>query len=104
MNWDGEPLPMDIFKVMISIPLKFDSGDLIEEKESNFQNEMYALKGVICFQGAHYFSFFRRTSVQLNCIGLSQETIKHELDPNAEWTLFDDDQIVTKGVWADVIK
>ena len=28
----------------------------------------------------------------------------HELDQSCEWTLFDDDQIVTKGAWTDVIQ
>ena len=27
LNWDGEPLPLDIFRIMISIPLKFKSHE-----------------------------------------------------------------------------
>ena len=30
--------------------------------------------------------------------------VQHELDPSLEWTLFDDDQIVTKGAWTDMIQ
>ena len=105
LNWDGEPLPMDIFRIMVSVPLKFESPRLFARKEKpEMPDAMFALKGVICFQGAHYFSFFRRTITYAHLLGVSPQIVQHELDPSLEWTLFDDDQIVTKGAWTDVIQ
>lgn len=54
-------------------------------------NAIFALKGVICFQGAHYFSFFRRTITRAELIGVYPQMVAQELDPSLEWTLFDDD-------------
>ena len=76
LNWDGEPLPMDIFRIMVSVPLKFESQRLFAAKIApEMPDATYALKGVICFQGAHYFSFFRRTITYAHLCGVTPQMV-----------------------------
>ena len=44
--------------MLISIPSKFSSNNLFDKTK---QPAEYLFKGMICFSGAHYLSFFRRT-------------------------------------------
>ena len=65
MDWNGEPSPLEILKVMVAIPESFLVKELYAETP-NIYNCPYTIKGLICFQAAHYLSFFRRIPIKLN--------------------------------------
>lgn len=79
---------MEILRTLVSVPNSFKSNDLFNSETST--DSHYIFKGMICFQAAHYISFFKRIAGQ-------------SLDNQSEWTLFDDTKIVDKGGWEDVI-
>ena len=65
LQWDGLPSSLDICKILISIPVLFEVDDLFEKTSDNSK---YTFKGLICFQAAHYLSFFRRVPVKVNSV------------------------------------
>ena len=67
LNWDGEPLPTQIFKMMVTIPEKFKIKNLFDKAPAD---ETYVLKGLICYMGAHYLAFFRRMLIKLDYLAL----------------------------------
>lgn len=47
LQWNGEPTPLEILRVLLSIPDQFKSDDLFSAKDS--QPAEYIFKGMFCF-------------------------------------------------------
>ncbi len=62
LQWNGEPTPLEILRMLVSVPETFKLSDLFT---SNL-NEKYIFKGMICYQAAHYLAFFRRAVMKLD--------------------------------------
>jgi hypothetical protein len=62
--WENSPKPSDILKVLLSIPEVLNPNDLFACTKKN--KGLYVLKGMICFQAAHYFAFFRRIHIKFD--------------------------------------
>ena len=58
LAWAGEPSALEILKLLVSIPSDFDTSNLFKTDGST--KARYIFKGMICYQAAHYLSFFRR--------------------------------------------
>jgi hypothetical protein len=79
INWFSDQIGyMDSFRFSASIATQFAVGDmfLIDPADMQMEDTYYLLKGVVCFVGAHYFTFVRQQS----------EVAKQD------WLLFDDDK------------
>lgn len=99
LQWNGEPTSMQILKVLVSLPETFESSDLFQD---NYPTT-YTIKGLICFQAAHYLAFYRRIPIKLNLHSpKDQQKILREAS-ESEWTLFDDESVSNMGQWQDVI-
>jgi hypothetical protein len=61
LQWNGDPDPMEILKMLIALPGKFNLKDLFETDI----DKIYTLKGFVGFQAAHYLAFFRRIPIKL---------------------------------------
>ena len=72
LNWDGEPLPTQILRMMVTIPEKFKIKNLFDQAPTD---ETYVLKGLICYMGAHYLAFFRRMLIKLDYLALDPTKI-----------------------------
>ena len=71
LNWVGDPLPGDILKLMVTVPLEFLSNKLVKTKSIQFEDVTYALKGLVCYQNTgHYLAFFRRMLTKAQHLGL----------------------------------
>ena len=57
LQWNGEPSPPDILKILAAIPNAFKTDCLFPD--SSLDPAHYLFKGMIAFQTAHYMSFFR---------------------------------------------
>jgi hypothetical protein len=62
LAWAGEPSSFEILKLLVSIPSSFDLKSLFKAEGS--AQARYVFKGMICYQAAHYLSFFRRMVVR----------------------------------------
>jgi hypothetical protein len=97
LKWDGiqPPTKMQILKVLVSLPESFCSQDLFAKSDPI----RYTIKGLICHQSGHYFSFFRRVA-HLNQIdgNLIREAVE------IEWTMFNDEQVICYGPWKNVVE
>ena len=94
----------EILQFLLTIPLQFTSNDLI--KITNQPSCTYALKGMICQQSnGHYLAFFRRmaTKQKVNLVYIQEHILNQEVNLHNEWTLFNDAEIASKGVWKDVV-
>ncbi len=63
---------------------------------------------MICFQAAHYLSFFRRVITKLDTIGIDKDNFLKEMaklkaEASKGWTLFDDENVVSIGAWREVV-
>lgn len=87
INWFMDEISYaDLLKFLISIPHRFTIGDLYDYKDGS-ESGTYILKAVVCFVGAHYFSF-----------------VKQELDDQPVWKKFNDDSdIEIYDDWTQVI-
>ena len=56
---------------LISIDNVFDIKTMYNDPSQ--KNKSYIFKGMICFQAAHYLSFFRRVKHKLTKLDLSQD-------------------------------
>ena len=64
LNWNENPKPTDILKVLASIPETLTMDEMYTcPSEEKIQ---YAFRGMIVYQGAHYFAFFRRMLIKLD--------------------------------------
>lgn len=61
-QWNGDPDPMEILKMLIALPGIFNLKDLFDTDI----DKSYTLKGFFGFQAAHYLAFFRRIPIKLN--------------------------------------
>jgi hypothetical protein len=107
--WDGEPLPSKILNFMVAIPERFNSKSLFTSFSQ--KPESYVLRGIVCFQSAHYLAFFRKIFMKMEYLGADYQSLdqslnqmKSEVGPNNEWTMFDDNNIDNKGTWFEVVK
>ena len=87
INWFmDEASYEDILKILISIPHSYTIGDLYDYKDES-ESGTYVLKAVVCFVGAHYFSF-----------------VKQVYDKQPVWKkLNDDSDIEIYADWTQVI-
>ena len=76
--WDGEPLPSKILNFMVSIPERFDSRKLFTSFGQ--RPETYVLKGIICFQSAHYLAFFRKIFMKMDYLGADFLNLQKNLE------------------------
>ena len=49
----------EVLKIWVSIPHRYTIGDLYDYKDGS-ESGTYVLKAVVCFVGAHYFSFVKQ--------------------------------------------
>ena len=82
INWFSDQVSyMDTYAFTMSIANTFNIKDMfeIDPAENQFDEPSeYVLKGMICFVGAHYFSWIKETV----------KTSRH----NTQWLKFDDDK------------
>jgi hypothetical protein len=57
--------PSDLLKVLTAIPNIIRIGDLFDVAKDEDAATEYQFKGMICFLGAHYVSFFRSVDSDL---------------------------------------
>ena len=90
---------MDILKILVSITENFAARNLFNG--SNDHDAQYILKGMICFQGAHYLAFFRRLLTKMEHLNTSKASMAlYQKEVNeSEWTEFNDTMIQPKGSW-----
>ena len=51
---------VDILDILSLIPNVFDPKEIFSEiNQTNAEKSLYFFKGMICFWGAHYFTYFR---------------------------------------------
>ncbi len=109
LNWNGEPQPTEILKLLVAIPEKFSSSQIFDKMIKGDSN--YVFKGMICYQDAHYIAFFRRMLIKLDYLAGNPDTVRSdikkmesEITKQTEWTLFDDSLIESKGSWTDLVE
>ena len=73
LHWDVEPLPSEIFKLLVAIPETFGNSDIFDKL--NEGPAQYIFKGMTCFQGAHYISFFKRILMKFDYLHCNPETL-----------------------------
>lgn len=62
INWFSDQIGyMDSFRFSMSIATQFSVGELflVDPADMLPEDTFYLLKGVVCFVGAHYFTFIR---------------------------------------------
>jgi hypothetical protein len=47
LNWNGEPQPTEILKLLVAIPEKFSSSQIFDKMIKGDSN--YVFKGMICY-------------------------------------------------------
>jgi len=113
LHWEANPKPTDILRLLTSIPETLAIESIYqcmsddEEKESE-----YAFRGMIVYQGAHYYAFFRRILIKYDFQEINfrhQRTDLKELDgeikPKTEWTCFNDESVNSvPGNWHGIIQ
>ena len=77
LNWNEEPQPSEILKMLVAIPEKFSTKEIFDKDAKGEAN--YVFKGMICYQGAHYISFFRRIKIKLDYLAVNTDTINQDL-------------------------
>lgn len=70
--WDNGPKPSDILKVLVSLPEVFAPKEMYG---ANGTSVKYVLKGMICFQAAHYLAFFRRILIKYDYLETDYSTV-----------------------------
>ena len=61
--WDQTPQPSDILRLLASIPEVMTMDELYECSRRDGEAR-YVFRGMVCFQGAHYYAFFRRLFIK----------------------------------------
>ncbi len=104
LSWGDQPLPSEIMRTLISIPEFFSTEDLYTGLDQ--KSARYTFKGMICFQAAHYLSFFRRMAMKFEYLDIDYNTqeqdiraLQNEVTTETEWTLFDDANVESMGDW-----
>ena len=70
--WEGSPKPTEILKVLLTLPEVFTPRDMYSVNDDKTK---YVLKGMICFQAAHYLAFFRRILIKYDYLEADYETL-----------------------------
>ena len=70
LSW-VDPVPSEIFQLLISVPDFFEATKLYNHPQQ--KEAKYVFKGMICFQAAHYLSFFRRVITKLDLLGIDKK-------------------------------
>ena len=47
LNWNGEPQPSEILKLLVAIPEKFSTNEVFDKNAKGEAN--YVFKGMICY-------------------------------------------------------
>jgi len=76
LTWaQRNPPANSVLKTLVSIPEMFEVSQLYKHKAA--QGQEYALRGMICFAGNHYFAFFRRIFIKIGYLtGLDYSRIE----------------------------
>ena len=77
LHWEIEPLPSEILKLLVTIPETFANTDIFDKVDKGPGE--YIFKGMTCFQGAHYISFFRRLLMKFDYLYCNPETVNSDL-------------------------
>ena len=84
INWTNKNIEfVDLLKIYVSIKEKFVVNDIYRTELT----DVYRIKAVCCFVGAHYFSFVRFDYSSTE----------------SYWRLFNDTEIKTYHNWAEVL-
>lgn len=102
-------MPSEILKLLVTIPNTFANSNIFDKTDKGPAE--YIFKGMTCFQGAHYISFFKRILMKFDYLHCNPNTLssdlnkmKNEITTATEWTMFDDDKIESKGTWKDLVE
>jgi hypothetical protein len=95
--------------VLLSLPEVLTPRDLFS---ANDEKTKYVLKGMICFQAAHYLAFFRRILIKYDYLEADYETLQKDLQEmskeittETEWVCYNDTLITSmKESWFTLIE
>lgn len=107
--WDQNPKPTDILKVLLTLPEVLSPRDLFGASSGKAN---YVLKGMICFQTAHYLAFFRRILIKYDYLDADYKTIQsdlaemnREITQRTEWICYNDKLISSlKESWFTLVE
>ena len=107
--WDQNPKPSDILKVLLSLPEVLNPKEIFGASTGKAK---YVLKGMICFQAAHYMAFFRRIMIKYDYLETDYRTVNsdlaemnREITQRSEWICFNDTNIsAMKESWFTLLE
>jgi hypothetical protein len=110
LTYEKSPKPSDIFKILLTLPETLTPQELYSGQQKS--KEKYVMKGMICFQAAHYLAFFRRVlikydylDIQYNTASRDLQEMDREITPSTEWVCYNDTFISSlKEGWFTLIE
>lgn len=82
LNWGANDLkPSHIAKILLTLSDTFKLEEIFTLKSTSMKSPTYQLKGMICYVGAHYITYFRT---------LPEES-KDDLYSIGKWKIYNDD-------------
>lgn len=114
-NWDKDPKPSQILKVLVSIPEYYDLYDIFTQSVQ--QKQYYVIRGMVCFsEGGHYLGFFRRIAIKMSYLVGAENidpssfqrtwnSLKAEVSPSTEWVQYNDAELkFVSGNWPAIVE
>ena len=103
LNWDKNPKPSQVLKVLASVPEYYDLSDIFHPQKQ--QKQYYVLRGMVCFsEGGHYLGFFRRIALKMSYLVSAENSdqssfqrqwnaLRREVTPQREWVQYNDTEL-----------